>query len=260
MRFILDSILASRGSKRLSDITNEARLTRDLLDQLDEDESANALSALRFAANGDTVRLGRHDLVITGPNNFVVAECKSFRDLPGDAALGGSDGERRRPDTMIADEEAGVHWRALPVYAQRPFTSEACCVRAVPALAPGVVVGPLVPAATAKPEDEWACILLYIHAEYPPRVRLRVTTQNRRLVRDHREGLRRFLSGVLILLQFMVVTLLTALSHLARTPSFLLVMLATARRYGRRGDGDCHLMSAPTWHPRQRWGATRLAT
>jgi hypothetical protein len=248
--------LASRGAKRLSDITGEARRARDLLDQLDEDESANTLSALRFAAPGDTVKLGRYDLMVKGPNDVVVIECKSFGFL---STVGDQSRPRRRPATLIIDEEAGAHWRALPVYARRPFSLEACCAMAVPASVPAAVASPSVPAATATPADTWAFILLHISAEYPPRGGLGITTQDRRLVRDCHEGLRRFLDGVLALLGFMIVTLLAALSHQTQAPAFLLVILAAARRYGRRGDADGHLLPAPALQPEKQQGTVCLA-
>jgi hypothetical protein len=257
MRFVLDSLMANKGPKRLLDVTDQARRARDLLDRLDDDESANALSALRFAAPGDTVRLGRHDLVITGPNNFVVVECKSFASSVR-AVLEDSDRGRRLPAVLTADEQAGAHWRALPLYAQRPFTLQACCTMSVPTSVSNVV-GPPVPEATVALEDEWACILLWICEMYPPRASIRTTTQSRRLVRDYREGLRRFLVGVLLLLRSMAVTLLAALSHQTQAPAFLLVMLATARRYGRRGDGDAHALPASALQPKKQQGAVCLA-
>lgn len=253
------SFLARKGFKQLSDLTDEIQRGRELLDQLDGDDSADALSALRFAANGDTVRLECHDLVVKGSLDFVVTDRKPVHDRPGDAAPSGSDGEPWRPDPLIADEEAGVHWRALPVYATRPFALRACCTATVPASAWTAVARP---SAQAMTEDERALLLLYrlwhMGAKYASH-RLRVTTQNRRLVRDYREGLRRLLFGVLRLLRSMAVTLLAALSHLAQTPTFLLVVIATVRHYGRRGDSNGHFLPAPALQGIQRRGAACLA-
>lgn len=250
IRSIMEALSSSQTGdpgKRLSLITHENQRVQQLLAELDEDEHADVLPALRFAANGDTVRLGRHDLVITGPNNFVVVECKSFAS-PVRAALEDSDRGRRLPATLTADEQAGAHWRALPLYAQRPLTLQACCTMSVPTSVSNVV-GPPVPEATIALEEEWACILLWICEMYPPRASIRTTTQSRRLVRDYREGLRRFLVGVQLFLRSMAVTLLAALSHQTQAPTFLLVMLATARRYGRRDDGDVHALPAPALQP-----------
>jgi hypothetical protein len=254
---LVRAISASKGPMTLSDITNEVERTQALLAELDEDESADALSALRFAANGDTVRLGRHDLAVYGPNNFAVIECKSFHD-PVRAAREDSDRGRRRPAALVVDEEAGAHWRALPAYTRRSFTLQACCTMSVPASVSNVI-GPSVPEATSSPEDEWACILLIICEKYPPCASIRTTTQSRRLVRDYHEGLRRFLFRVLMILRSMAVTLLAALSHQVQAATFLLVMLAVARHYGRRGDGDGHVLPVPALQPKKQQGAVCLA-
>jgi hypothetical protein len=250
------SLRASTRTKRLSDVANETDRVRDLLAELDEDETAELRPVLQFAANGDTVMLGCHDLVITGPNNFAVIEFKTFRSpvrVDPDA------GERRRPAALIVDEQAGAHWRALPDYAPHPLRLQACCAAAAPSsTSVASVVGSPNPLAAVTPEDECACILLYICEMYQPRVGIRITTQNRRLVRDHREGLRGFLFNVLTLLRFMAVALLAALCHQAQAPTFLLVMLGAIRHYGRRGDGHAHALPAPALQP-QSQGAVCLA-
>ena len=259
MQFILDSLMAHKGPKRLSDVTDQARRARDLLDRLDDDESANALSALRFAAPGDTVRLGSHDLVIKGPNDFVLIECKSFQGRREAAALEAGDGARRQSAALTADEEAGAHWRALPMYAPRPFTCKACCAATVPASASAAVVSPQAPAPGATAADRWVYMLLYIAVEYPPYFGFRITTQDRRLLRDYHEALRRFVLVFLVRLDRMAVTLRAALSHLAQAPTFLLVMLATTRHYGRGGDSDGHFLPTPVLQGIQRRGAVCLA-
>jgi hypothetical protein len=42
----------------------------------------------------------------------------------------------------------------------------------------------------------------------------------------------------------MLVVLLTALAHQSQTPAFLLVILATARHYGHRGEPDGRFLPA----------------
>jgi hypothetical protein len=156
------------------------------------------------------------------------------------------------------DAEVGVHWRGLPRYGERLFQLRTCC--GISTLTPEAALAAWAPKPTTLDLGATRAERFYnvgMRLFFAP---ITATIRDRRFIRDYREGLRRFLSGVLTLLHLMVVTLLAALSHLARTPSFLLVMLATARRYGHRGDGDSHLMAAPTWHLRRPWGATRLAT
>jgi len=86
-----------------------------------------------------------------------------------------------------------------------------------------------------------------------------VTIRDKRLAHDYLAGLRRFLSGILVALRHLVVMIVAALSHLAQAPCFLLIMLAVARHYGRRGESDDRMLPAPALQPQRRQGAVCLA-
>jgi hypothetical protein len=91
-------------------------------------------------------------------------------------------------------------------------------------------------------------------------VGIRVTTTSKQIAQDYQEGLRRFVDGILAALRLVIVAVLAALSHLATAPVFLLVMLATVRHYGYRGEPDGHFLPAPAAQPQRSLGAVRLVT
>jgi hypothetical protein len=260
--------------KDLLDATYRAQSTMRVLDGLDEHEDADRPLILHFSGHMRPAPVSQVDLVLDN----LLLQCKSSHDALGTewsapskilfsgactAAplrllhLSACDSAAPDPAASDVDDEIGARWRALPHYRDWSFAPRTCCgtstlmPEAVGVAMNGDVIASPVPAMDSL---RTSSLHEYMHL-LVPFAPITATILDKRFVQDYREGLRRFLGGVLALLYVMVVTLLAALSHLARTPAFLLVMLATARRYGRRGDGDSHLMSAPTWHPIRTRGA-----
>lgn len=158
------------------------------------------------------------------------------------------------------DAGTGAYGQTLPHYGEFLLPRRACCGNSLTpqAIAAGLNVEPFGRPELAVDSEHgfMAHVIKHLLRQYAP---VRATFRDEGFFESYLEGLRRFLGDMLAMLRLMAVTLLVALSHLAQTPMFLLVMLATARRFGRRGDGDSHLMSIPTWHPIHPWGAARLA-
>ena len=149
-----------------------------------------------------------------------------------------------------------ARFRALPAYAIRPFATSACaCCRAsLPVVTPETIT-----AAQANSGDGGSIIEEFV-AMARSIVGIRVTTSNKQIARDYREGVRRFVDGILAVLRLVIVMVLSALSHSAVTPAFVLVMLATVRHYGHRGEPDGHFLPAPAAQPQRSLGAVCLVT
>jgi hypothetical protein len=265
---VSDSNQSSRRLKRLLDATRCAQSAVLLLDGLDEHEDADRPLILHFSGHGrpDTASqvdfvLGNLQLQCKSSNDAMWAESSAHSNVlpsddctapPGWVLLSASETDALSSAASDVDAGTNAHRRALPRYGDQPFALRTCC--GISTLTPEAVLAAWIPKqtfdlGTTRAERFYS---VGMHLFSAP---ITATIRDKRFVQDYREGLRRFLSGGLALLRLMVVTLLAALSHLARTPALLLVMLATARRYGRRGDDDSHLMSAPTWHPIRTRGA-----
>jgi hypothetical protein len=153
------------------------------------------------------------------------------------------------------DAEVTALWRALRTYGGASYTASACayCQASLLEITPDAVV-----AAHASDADPGSIIAALVASAHGV-IDIRVTTCDPVLVKDHREGLRRLIGGILAALRLVLVMVLAALSHQAQAPTFLLVMLATTRHYGRHGDGDSHLLCAPALQIQRRKGAVCLA-
>jgi hypothetical protein len=71
-----------------------------------------------------------------------------------------------------------------------------------------------------------------------------VAIRSVQLAEEYRTGFIRLLDSALRSMRLMLVALLTALAHQTQSPAFLLVILATARHYGHRGEPDGWLLPA----------------
>jgi hypothetical protein len=248
--------------KRMLDDAVRAQRSVVALDGLDEAEDADHPLTLHFASHGRPESASGVD-VMWGD---IVSQCKSPQDRQAVSTAVLIEHEASVSSDSSADAEIGSRWRALPLYGDQLLIPRTCCGTSTltpEAVAAAVNHGLSAPPVPVMESDDVLRLSMYLHFALPQRfapLTVTATIRDKRFVQEYREGWRRFLGGVLSLLRLMVVRLLTALSHLAWTPSFVLVMLATARRYGRRGDGDSHPMSAPTWHLIRPWGAARLAT
>jgi hypothetical protein len=244
---------------QLLDATMSAQEVRALVDVLDEQETEDSPLILRLTGHGTTAE-PRVDFVWGN----LLFQCKEHRlqaaskpDITeGDAAVSSS----------ATDAEPGAPWQALPRYTDRPFIPRPCCGASV--LTPEAVAtaqSPKVPVPAPMSSiefHEFAHRLMFdpvyrqLCAATAP---LTVTIRDKQLAQDYRAGLRGLVGGMLDVLGRMIVMILAALSRLAQTPSFLLVMLAVARHYGRRGDGDAHALPASALQPKKQQGVVCLA-
>jgi hypothetical protein len=241
-----------RGSrKQLSDVLGRVSRVRGVRDTLDKQEAADGPLMLRISADL------AHPAVVDHLKRIGVNLCRDLSvapppDLPvSDAPV---------PWAANWDAEPGAPWQTPPYYATRPFAARSCCGSS--ALAPEAVTAAwnsplLVLMADSGPELIHLIDCMEIGAAATP---LTVTILDRQLAQDYRQGLRCFVDVVLDVLGRMVVMILAALSQLVQAPSFLLVMLAAARRYGRRGEPDDHASLITRAHPIRHKGVACPAT
>jgi hypothetical protein len=160
------------------------------------------------------------------------------------------------------DDGPGAPWQALPYYTNRPFVPRSCCGASV-LTRELLAIGKTPRAPVCGIElHEFAHRLMWdpvYRLIYQPPAPLMVTIRDKQIAEDYRAGLRCLLVGVLDALGSLIVMFLAALAHLAQAPSFLLVMLAVARHYGRRGESDDHFLLTPRAQPMRPRGAACLA-
>lgn len=172
---------------------------------------------------------------------------------PSDASS--TTGVPAEPVGDAAPTDDNARFRVLPTYAGRPFalSAGACCRGSLPVITPETIT-------TARANSgDLDSIMKEIVVIARGVFGLLVKTRDKRIAQDYREGLRRFLDGILAILRRVVVMVLAALSHSAVAPAFLLVILATVRHYGHRGEPDGHFLPAPALQPRSQ-GAVCLVT
>lgn len=237
---------AGRVNRRL-DGTTRLEEIRAVLDALDEQEAAGSALVLHLAPQPD----------IVGPNLLI--QCKSCHDrLATPADLPTCDPLVSSAATIGAGP--GTSWQVLPYYACRPFAIRSCC-------AARVVISEAVIAAVQiwrMPPLNGVDRTSLLHEFFMQLcaaavVPLTVTIQDKQLAQDYREGLRQLLGSMLDTLRNIAVMVLAALSHLAQAPPFQLVLIATTRHYGLRGDSDGHFLPAPALQGIPGWGAVCLA-
>jgi hypothetical protein len=245
---------------RVRDALDQAYVVRDMLDDqlgagghlvlgLDQRRSG-PVASLTFNSSGLLAEYEpRHVLPLVPALN-----------LPGNNALVSS--------AVNWDAEPDAPWQALPSYANRPIairscwgasalTSEAVAAaqtrKLMPAPAPmsGIELHEFAHRLMRDPGYRQMCEVA---------APLTVIIRDKQLAQDYRQGLRCFVDVVMEVLGRMVVMILAALSRLAQTPSFLLVMLAVARHYGRRSEPDDHTPLITRVHPMTPRGAACLAT
>lgn len=156
----------------------------------------------------------------------------------------------------VPDMSADSHWRVLPAYGDRPFTPRACCSSSTPLSWPGVAgdaasidhagLGLVCNTArnghndtrSGKSIDFAAVALAHLMGGFV------VTIRSPQLARDYRAALVRFFDGILAALHQMLVLFLAVFAHQPRAVAYLLVMLATARHYGRRSEPEHRFLPA----------------
>jgi hypothetical protein len=137
--------------------------------------------------------------------------------------------------------------QALPAYAIRPYLVQQCCLTAPAPVGTGGGTG----------SGSLLRQLAYLQLLVSTTPSFAVTFGDRRQLQEYKAGLLLLVDAFLACLLRMLVVLLAALAHQATAPAFLLIMLATARHYGRRGDPD-HLSLPVALIFDQQRGAVRL--
>jgi len=219
--------------RSLRDATRSAVV---LLDGLDESEAEDGPLVLHFAGHGIRPAASRPDVSV---GNLLV-ECESWH-YPKAAAYGLPKSDGLVPSSVHWHDEPGVPRQALPYDAPRPLTARSCCESS--ALTPEAVAAAQAreKLSAANAAGHMTLLHEFFHMQMrEPVDSLTVIIQDKQVAQDYRQGLRCFVNVVLDVLGRMVVMILAALSRLAQTPSFLLVMLAVARHYGRRSEPDDH--------------------
>jgi hypothetical protein len=146
------------------------------------------------------------------------------------------------PADPVSAAAPATPWRSLPAYCNQPFAVRTCCRPAVAvrprdvfdALATGVVSG-------TYNERGWDS---FLRTAMTAQFTITIAIRSAQLAEEYRTGFVRLLDSALRSLRLMLVVLLTALAHQPQTPAFLLVILATARHYGHRGEPDGRLLPA----------------
>lgn len=233
---------AGRVNRRLDGATSlkEIRAVLDALDEQEEEQAPLVLHLDRHGSAGAVPWPG-----IDGRSGNLLVQCKCCHDQQGVEASGPPEIETF-VSSMTLDTESGDHWRALPPYTYRSFAVRSCCVAS--ALTSEAVTAAVQEWKNPVPKDSCGTSLRHqiLHMLLRERVaRLTVTIQDKQLAQNYREGLRQLLGSMLDTLRNIAVIVLAALSHLTQAPPFLLVLLATIRHYGRRGDSDGHFLPAP---------------
>jgi hypothetical protein len=249
---------AGRANRHLDGDTTFKEI-RAVLDGLDEQETKEAPLVMHLMGHGfaATVPLSGIDSCM---GNLLV-QCKSCHDQR-DAGTPDLCEVKPSLSSVAEGAEPGAHWRVLPPYTYRPFVARSCCTTHVASQDIMVTARHLKLLTVRVPLTEGNAQMLAMLAFrrlggiIPP---LTVTVRDKQLAQDYREGLRQFLGSVLDALGRLVLMVLAALSHLALVPSFLLVMLAVARHYGRRSESDDHMLPAPALQHQHRQGAVCLA-
>lgn len=242
-----------RGIKRLLQAVVKVKATRDGLDSINPCGGAGERVRICYSGSDQLVQFLCHD----GSGIDKRAPYASPCDLPTAAQPDASSGASASAPTVadtVADDSA--HSMMLPAYATRPFAiaTRACCRASLPAITPDTITA----AQTAS--GDVGSLLEEFLALARSAIGIRVTTSNKQIAQDHRDGLRRFVDGVLAALRLIIVAVLAALSHLATAPTFLLVMLATVRHYGHRGEPDGYFLPALAVQPQRSLGAVCRVT
>lgn len=252
--YLRDIGLVQRAGRvnRVRDATDRAHA---VLDALDEQEVAGSPLVLHLDGHRSSALAPQPGVVRTN----LLVQCKSCHDRLATPA----DLTERDPLVLSAatvSAEPGARWQALPYYANRPFVGRSCCRAS--ALTPEAVSVAVQHWKTPVPRVVGGMSLL--QELFPLRMRapvapLTVTIVDKQIAQDYRQSLRGLVGGVLEVLGRMLVMVLTALSHLAQVPSFLLVMLGAIRHYGRRGESDGHFPLTLRVQPMTPRGAACLA-
>lgn len=240
-------------ANRLIRATASATAVHDALRARDDDACDTAIVNWLggFTAYTD-LNQAMHPDIVWSDTFFQV---KSTLDMPPADTPGTSNTAVSVPAMPAADSEASVRWRGLACYRSRSLTIPACayCQANLPEITPDALTS----AQTPSTAEELISVLVALARAV---VGIRVSTRDKRLVQDYRDGLRRFIDGILAALRFMVIMVLAALSRRPQAPAFLLVLLAAARHYGHRSEPDGHFPPPPAVQPRQPWGAASQVT
>jgi hypothetical protein len=238
-------------------LADTARAIRDTLHDLQSDDRPLVLHMLGHGSRSSAPDLMKSD-------GSVVVEYRSYwrQTALADAQIAWVLNQclSGAPVSLApTDAEHSARWQVLPRYASRPFAPRSCCGMSVLTRKELVAAQrrkEIAESASIRPEVLRTFLSMQLWVPPPPLV---VIIRDKQLAQDYWASLRCLVNVVLDLVVRMVAVLLSALSRLAQAPSFLLVMLAVARHYGRRGESDDDFALTPRAQPMRPRGAACLA-
>lgn len=242
-----------RGIKRLLQAVVKVKAARDGFDLIDHCGAAEDRVRIWYSGSDQLKQFLCHGGSGTDNRAPHASPCDLLTAAPPDASSGAS---ASAPGVVDAAADDSAHYKVLLAYAIRPFAiaTRACCRASLQTIMPDSIT-----AAQAASGDVGS-LLEELLALARSAIGIRVTTSNKQIAQDYRHGLRRFVDGILAALRLVIVVVLAALSHLATALTFLLVMLATVRHYGHRGEPDGHFLPALAVQPQRSLGAVCRVT